>query len=104
MRRSKMSRRTNRTKVPSRSADSSTVRSLSIGHLPSPWLGRVVVGWGGRRPTVAVGALGERRGGAELGEQALAIAFADAGGPGQASTGRRLAGLDLRLIGRSGTG
>ena len=41
--------------------------------------------------------------GGEFGEQALAVALADAGGPGQASTGRRLAGLDVRLIGGSHT-
>ena len=41
--------------------------------------------------------------GGEFGEQALAVTLADAGDPGQASTGRRLAGLDLRLNSRSHT-
>ena len=69
-------------------------------------LRRRAIGRDGRPPrrAVAVRVAGAGRVGGELGEQALPVALADAGGPGQAGTGRGLAGGDLGFVGRPDTG
>ena len=55
-----------------------------------------------RAVAVGVGAAGLV--GGELGQQALAVALAHAGGPGQAGPGRGLPGRHLGFVGRPDSG
>src|SRR5512132_355234 len=81
-------------------------RRPPAGSTAGPWSPpfAVVIGLVAGRPAVAVWVVGTDRVGGELREQALPIPLADAGGPGQAGTGRGLPGRQLGLVDRPDPG